>query len=239
VAEKARLRSFIEYAYGVKPFQLLGGPAWIDSAHYDIDAKAEGNPNSSQMRLMMQALLEDRFKLKLHHETKELPVYDLTVAKSGVKLPEPKPGGCISVDPNVPPSPPPPPAPGRAMPTPCGRVLIMGSPSGLQMLGGKVSMTELIRVLSIILGRTVVDRTGLTETFDVHLEFTPDGSLGGLPGPPPGPAEPSDSIRPAPSPDLHGTILEAIREQLGLKLESAKGPVDVLVIDSVEKPSAN
>ena len=100
-------------------------------------------------------------------------------------------------------------------------------------------MTELIRVLSNVLGRTVVDKTGFTGTFDVHLEFTPDESLGGLPGPLPGPAAAGDSIRSAPSADLHGTIFPALQEQLGLKLESAKGPVEVLVIDRVERPSAN
>ena len=76
VAEKVLLRYFIQNAYAVKPFQISGGPAWINSAHYDIDAKAEGNPNSGQMRLMMQGLLEDRFQLKLHHETRDLPVYE-------------------------------------------------------------------------------------------------------------------------------------------------------------------
>lgn len=234
VAEKALLRYFIQNAYGVKPFQISGGPAWISSAHYDIDAKAEGSPNNSEMRLMMQALLEDRFKLKLHHETKELPIYELTVAKSGVKLPEPKEGSCISPDPSAPPLPP---APGQLIQ--CGRVLAMIQPSGARMQGGKVSMTELIRVLSNVLGRTVVDKTGFTGTFDVHLEFTPDESLGGLPGPLPGPAAAGDSIRSAPSADLHGTIFPALQEQLGLKLESAKGPVEVLVIDRVERPSAN
>ena len=78
----------------------MGGPAWIGSAHYDIDAKADGNPNPSQMRLMMQTLLEERFKLKVHHETKQLPVYKLVVAKIGAKLPEPKEGSCVAPDPD-------------------------------------------------------------------------------------------------------------------------------------------
>ena len=234
VAEKVLLRYFIQNAYGVKPFQISGGPAWISSAHYDINAKAEGSPNNSQMRLMMQALLEDRFKLKLHRETKELPVYELTVARSGVKLPKPKQGSCISPDPNAPPLPF---APGQ--PIPCGRVLVTLQPSGARMHGGGVSMTELIRVFSNVLGRTVVDKTGFTGTFDAHLEFTPDESLSGMPWPPPGSAAPGDPARPAPPPDLHGNIFAALQEQLGLKLESAKGPVDVIVIDSAEKPSAN
>jgi uncharacterized protein (TIGR03435 family) len=100
-------------------------------------------------------------------------------------------------------------------------------------------MTELVRTLSYGLGRTVVDKTGFTTTFDVNMAFSPDDSLAGLPAPPPGLATPNDSTRPTPSPDPYGTIFVAIQEQLGLKLESAKGPVDVLIIDSVEKPSAN
>ena len=227
-AEKVLLRYFIQNAWGVEPFQISGGPDWINSAHYDIEAKAGGNPNNSQMRLMMQALLEDRFKLRLHHETKELPVYELTMAKSGDKLRAPKQGNCISPDPSGPPLPP---VPGQ--PIPCGRVLMMMSSSRVRMQGGRVSMAELVRVLSNVLGRTVVDKTGFTATFDVHLEFTPDQSLGALPLPSP------DSTRSVPSPDLNGTIFTALQEQLGLKLKSARGPVDVLIIDSVEKPSAN
>jgi len=234
VAKDVLLRYFIQNAWGVEPFQISGGPSWIDSAHYDINAKAEGNPNNSQMRLMMQALLQDRFKLRLHHETKELPVYELTAANSGIKLQEPKQGSCISPDPGAPPSPP---VPGQ--PIPCGRVLMMMSSSRVAMQGGKVSMTELVRVLSNVLGRTVVDKTGFTSTFDVHLEFTPDESLGGAPSPPPSPAAANDSTGPVPSPDVHGTIFVAIQEQLGLKFKSAKGSVDVLIIDSLEKPSAN
>jgi uncharacterized protein (TIGR03435 family) len=100
-------------------------------------------------------------------------------------------------------------------------------------------MTDLIRTLSNVLGRTVVDKTGFTTTFDVYLQFTADESLAGLPVPPPSLDSPNNSTRPAPSPGLYGTIFAAMQEQLGLKLESARGPVDILVIDSVEKPSDN
>jgi len=98
-------------------------------------------------------------------------------------------------------------------------------------------MTDFVRVLSNVLGRTVVDKTGFTATLDVHLEFALDESLGEAPWPPPGRAAANDSTRP--SPDVHGTVFAAIQEQLGLKLKSAKGPVDVLIIESLEKPSAN
>jgi uncharacterized protein (TIGR03435 family) len=200
---------------------------------YDIDAKAEGNPNSGQMRLMMQGLLEDRFQLKLHRETRELPVYELTAARGGIKLQAPKPGSCPSPDPDEPLPPP----PGQAIP--CGRVVMSISPSGARLRGGQVSMADLIRTLSNVLGRTVVDRTGFPGMFDVRLEFTPDESLVGLHVPLPRPAAPSDSTAAAQPPDLYGGIFAAMQEQLGLKLGSAKGPVDVVVIDSVEKPSAN
>ena len=234
LAEKALLRYFIQNAYGLKPWQIAGGPAWIDSAHYDIDAKAGGDPNHGQMRAMMQALLEERFQLKAHHETKQLPVYAVTVAKSGSKLPEPKEGSCSAPDPTGAGFPPP---PGQLIP--CGRILVTMSPSGAQMRGGKVSMADLISILSNVLGRTVVDKTGNQRTFDVHLEFTPDEALGGLPTPPPGAPGPGGSTTSAAMPDTRGNIFAAMQEQLGLKVEPAKGPVDILVIDTVERPSAN
>ena len=89
-AEKVVLRFFIQNAYGLKPFQLSGGPDWISSQGYDIEAKAEGTPSNAEMQKMMQTLLEDRFKLKYHRETKELPVYTLAAGKGGLKLPDPK-----------------------------------------------------------------------------------------------------------------------------------------------------
>jgi uncharacterized protein (TIGR03435 family) len=226
VAEKVLLRYFIQSAFELRPFQILEGPAGITSAHYDIDAKAEGNPTHTQMLIMMRTLLEERFKLKAHHETRQLQIYEVLLAKGGPKLPQPKVGGCVS--PSTDRLPPPP-----GQPAECGRIVMTMSPSGAQMRGGKVSMAELVNILSNILGRPVVDKTGHQGTFDVLLEFTPDETLGGLPIPPPAP--PSTGT----SPDLHGNIFAAIQEQLGLKLEAARGPVDVLVIDSVERPSAN
>ena len=227
-AEAALLRYFIQNAYGVKPFQLGGGPGWIESAHYNIDATAGGNPSGSEMRLMMQALLADRFQLKVHRETRELPVYELTVAKGGSKLQPPKPGSCLSPEANAPP------VPGPA--TPCGRVVMMISGSGARMQGGQVSMAELVRVLSNVLARTVVDQTGYTGEFDVHLEFSPDESLGGLPTPK-GPDDPR--VPTIPADPNHPTIFAAMQEQLGIKVQSAKGPVEVIVIDHVERPSGN
>ncbi len=229
-AEKAQLRYLIQNAYGLRAFQLTGGPGWIDSAHFDIEAKADGDPSPAQMRLMMQALLADRFKLTAHRETKELPVYELTAAKGGLKLEQPKPGSCVAPDPNAPPMPP---APGQ--PAPCGRILMTMSPTGARMRGANVTMAELVRILSNVLARTVVDKTGFTGSFDIQLEFAPDMVLAGLPRPPT--ADPSSV---APSADTAGpSLFSAVQEQLGLKLESAKGPVEVLIIDHVERPSGN
>jgi uncharacterized protein (TIGR03435 family) len=179
IAEKVLLWYFIQNAYGVKPFQLAGGPSWIDSAHYDIDLKATGNASGVEMRLMTQRLLEDRFQLKTHHETKEMPMYELSAPRGGSKLQPPRDGSCVTANPNAPITPP---APGQ--PAPCGRLLVSMSPSGARMSGGNVSMTELIRVLSNILGRTVIDKTAFTGTFDVHLEFAADEALAGIPRPP-------------------------------------------------------
>jgi len=226
-------RFIIQFAYAIRPYQISGGPDWINSAHYDIEAKAEGNATPQQIRLMTQSLLEDRFKLKAHRETRELPVYDLTVSRSGLKLLSPKEGSCVTPDPNGPPLVP---APGQA-PTPvCGAAVVTITPSGARILGGKVSMASLTPTLSNLLGRTVIDKTGFTGTFDVDLQFAPDQALAVLP--PPGPPGAPGATAPATDP-AGPSIFTAIQEQLGLKLDSGKGPVEVLVIDSVEKPTEN
>ena len=105
----------MQNAYSLQDFQISGGPGWIQSDGYNIDAKGNGKPASrAQILLMLRSLLEDRFQLKVHRETKELPVYALTVAKNGPKLPQPKEGGCLAIDPNAPTPPPPPPATGQS-----------------------------------------------------------------------------------------------------------------------------
>jgi uncharacterized protein (TIGR03435 family) len=232
-AMNAPLMMLIQNAYTVQASQVVGGPNWINSEGYDIEAKPEGNTDRPHMWLMLQSLLADRFKLALHRETREYPVYALTVTKGGLKPPPPNAGSCLAIDTNTNT----PPTHGAPPGFPCGRVGIMGSPSGLlQMQGGKVFMSELVRILGMVMGRPVVDKTGLAGEFDVHLEFTPDESTMGLPGSggkddPGGPPLATDPGRP--------NIFAALQEQLGLKLTSAKGPVEVLVIDHVERPTAN
>jgi len=206
----------------------------MGTARYDIEASADGNPNFPQVFLMLQSLLEDRFKLKVHRETRQVPVYELTITKGGIKLQQPKPGGCAPPVDNGVPVPPPPPGPGA--PPPCGRVF-MGMFNGKANLeGGNVPVAELVRVLANVMGRPVIDKTGISGKFDIHLPFAPDSSLEGLPGigAPGGPALPI-----AADPSAGATIFTAIQEELGLKLESTKGPVEVIVIDRIERPTEN
>jgi uncharacterized protein (TIGR03435 family) len=219
-ARNANLQMIILTAYGIQPYQLSGGPSWMESDGFDIEAKADGNASNAQMLLMLQSLLADRFKLAVHRETRELPVYDLTAAKGAFHPPPPKQGGCETLDPTAPPHP---------GPMPCG--MIRTGFSGF-LDGYNVEMSKVVYSLASVMGRPVIDRTGFTGTLDLHLKFTPDTSTQGLPGGALGaaPADP-DSARP--------NVFEALQEQLGLKLTSSKGPVEVLIIDHVARPTAN
>jgi bla regulator protein BlaR1 len=203
VATNMPLRTFIKAAYGVQDYQLSGGPGWLDSERYDIAAKSEGAVLDDKLLLMLRALLEDRFKLTLHREKKELPGYALVIGKSGLKVHEVEHEGKSW--------------------TRFGR----GS-----LNGHEVSMSALADALSGRLGRPVVDSTGIKGFFDVNLEWTPDQSQ---------PRGPKESVEPVPADDGAGgpTIFTALQEQLGLKLEPRKGPVEILVIDRIEKPSEN
>jgi uncharacterized protein (TIGR03435 family) len=216
------LRFFIQNAYNVRPFQISGAPDWINSEGYDIEAKAEGDPTPSEMKRMMQTLLEDRFKLRTHRGTKEMPVYALTMTKSG-RLPKPGAGSCEAPDVDAPPRPP------ASDLVQCGRAMVaIGRMGGVQLQGGMISMRELVRILSNLLGRAVIDKTEFEDLFDLHLIFALDDAIDGMSHPP------------EPPPENHSpSIFVAVQDQLGLKLESTRGPVDVLVIDHVERPSGN
>ena len=213
----------ITIAYNIKEFQLSGAPPWLMSERYDIEAKAEGNATFDAMRPMLQTLLEDRLMLKVHQETKELPVYALMVGKAG-KL-HPAEGEC----------PPPPktlplPEPGK-MPSPCGNFFIFPG----HISGQKLSATQIVNSLSRLTERIVLDKTDLTGKYDIDLQYTPEQSQLLAPPPPPGVNQ-----LPFPPIDPNGpSLFTALQEQLGLKLESTKGPVDILVIDHVERPSEN
>lgn len=225
------LKLLIQLAYHIQPFQLSGGPSWMESLHYDIEAKPDTPAKQSDVPVMLQGLLADRFQLALHKETKELPIYALVVArkdgKLGPGLTEAKEGACTQFDPSKPP--PPPPGPGRGPNLFCGSQFM--SPRGLT--GVAVPVDNLIPMLSRMLGRTVINKTGLNGKYDIKMEYTPDESQLAMMAPP-GAAPPS-----APSDSTGPSLFTALHEQLGLKLESQKGPVEIFVIDRAEKPSEN
>jgi uncharacterized protein (TIGR03435 family) len=219
------LKQLIVFAYDVPNNQVSGGQAWMDSNRYDIQAKAEGNSSVKQVEgPMLQALLEERFNLKAHRETAERPVYELTAEKGGVKMQLSKEGSCTpySVD-----SPPPLPLPGAPHPVFCDFPRFGADGLNRTLDGAGVSMAKLAGSLSRFgLDRPVIDRTGLAGGFDLHLKWSLEA--------------PANATGPGTTDDSAGlSIFTALKEQLGLKLESAKGPVEILVIDHVEKPSEN
>jgi uncharacterized protein (TIGR03435 family) len=226
-AENVWLRFLIEMAWNVKDYQLSGGPDWATSNRYDIDARTETDASFEQMRPMLQSLLKDRFQLALHHESKDLPVYALVVAKGGIKLKASSKENCITRDPNAPPSAP---TPGQTYLSFCGG--LGTSPRSLN--GTAISMEQLTTALSNTMQRTVIDQTGFTAPFDVHLEWTEDQSTPGFYAP--GLAPPASAL---PASGSGPTVFTVLQEQLGLRLESTKGPVMILVIDHAVRPSAN
>lgn len=229
-AENVTLKFLLQEAYRVKDAQISGIPGWTDSERYNIEAKMDDSSTdalrklspdeqAAQARLMLQSMLADRFKLTLHHEAKELPIYVLVVAKNGPKLRE----SAVTPEDNVPlgpPGPPNGPQPRHTLRIGSGDVSVIAQ--NLDMFAD---------LLAHLVGRPVLNKTGLTGDFDFKLKWTPDEGRGQMPGGAPGDAAPPDASGPS--------IFTALQEQLGLKLESQKGPVDTLVIDHVEKPSEN
>ncbi|HWB83620.1 MAG TPA: M56 family metallopeptidase [Bryobacteraceae bacterium] len=230
------LTGLIQFAYAdhdsahwlpLPPSQIVGGPAWAKTDGYDIEARPEHKTDPKHMWLMLQTLLADRFRLALHRETRELPVYDLEVAKRGLKLPAPKNVDCVSFPPGTPPRQ----VPGKVD---CGHVAgFFGLARGLLRLkGSRIHMRDLVRELASILDRPVLDKVGFTGEFDLNLSFTSSETLTGIRDLGSGSSLlPTDSDRPS--------FFTALEEQLGLRLVPAKSPVEVLVIDHAERPSAN
>ncbi len=241
VANNITAKFLIEQAYNVKDSQLAGGPSWINSERYDIEAKPEDSAinemqklsqdeRMEQLRAMMQSLLADRFKLTLSHETKELPIYVLSVASNGPKLQQAKDTPPASDLPNPPDGP-------KAQQLRGARFRMSGR-GELTVNDAPVAM--LADMLSRQLGRLVLDKTGLKGNYDFTLKWTPDENQKQAFMGPGGPGEARPQSDAAPAPDASGpSIFTALEEQLGLKLESKKGPVETLVIDHVEKPSEN
>ena len=217
--DNATLDTIVRWAYRLQDYQLAGTLSWTSSDRFDIVARAGGNPlpDETGLQAMMQSLLAERFKLAVHHEARELPIYALVLARADGKWgPELHPSSvdCAAIAAAFRTGAAPPSQGSRPI---CGIRMAAGS-----MVGGGITMARLAPNLTRLVSRVVVDHTGLTGAVDLDLHWTPDQT----PSPDPTPADTN-----APS------IFTALQEQLGLKLESTKGPVDVLVIDHVEKPT--
>jgi uncharacterized protein (TIGR03435 family) len=213
LANNVSVQLLVQAAYGVRDFQIAGGPSWITTEKFDVEAKAARNVPVAQLMSMLHTMLEDRFKLKAHRESRELPVYLLTFAKGGLKI---QPSNCTPSDPASPDT-----DSKRCDQMRYGR---RGSNRTIDAVG--VTMGFLAASLSQTFGRTVLDRTALSDPFDFHLEWLPES------------VQERDS-RDDPANPQGGSIFSALQEQLGLKVESSKGPVEVLVVDHVERPSEN
>jgi len=206
-------------AYGGVPRYLIANmPDWVASDRYDLEAKAaDATATASQLMLMLQTLLEDRFKLRWHRETREGPVYVLSVARGGHKLRASK--DCVVERDPAKPLPAPP--PGRTQPL-CGNNWLHGSGPGVVWSAFSIDMAKVADTLGVFTGRKVVNKTGVTGLFDIDVELP--------------------RLQPVAGADLAPAETDAftvLREQLGLVLEQGKGPLEYFVIDSVAKPSEN
>ena len=224
-AQNYRLRSLIQFAYRVQPFELVGGPDWIDSARFDITAKAPFEPKPApvgappgEMEQMVQTLLAERFTLQVHRETREIPVYALVLARRDGQMGQRlrREADVCAASRN---------ATARGEKTPEIPTRADGRPAcGMMGAGGRffaggVTLAMLASALSPQAARVVVDRTGLSGYFEADIEFSPDALTN------------ATSERPS--------FFTALEEQLGLRLEPARAPVELLVIDRVERPTEN
>lgn len=230
------LITLIGIAYGVRPYQVIGGPSWLRADRFDVNAKAEadstppvptppGTPN--RMQLLVQSLLRERFGLVVHPETRELPIATLTRARKDGRLGDrlkPSAFDCQAwmAERRRAGTPFEPPKPGETLP--CSTRGGIGS-----VAGRAVPLATLLTMLSGQLDRPVFDRTNLTGVFDFDLEYTPDR----MPTIPPGATLPPGLTLPSPD---GPSLMTALQEQLGLKVEMTRGPVDVLVVDAAERP---
>ena len=216
--------AYVAFATGVRvtpdPVDIEGGPKWINSERYTVKAKAAGVNSQIMMHgPMLQALLVERFKVKVHHETREVPVYVLSVSKGGPRLQAFKEETCNPYDPAAAFPPPPPPD------NPCHNrgdmnngVLTLDIPA--------TTLDEFARFALGVMDRPVINKTGITGRFNFHLEYAPDetSSAGRV----------SDVEAQVSGPSIFSAV-----EQLGLKLTPAKGPGDHIVVDQAERPSEN
>jgi len=216
-ATNLHMKSLIASAYGVNEELVSGGPGWLNSSGFDINAKVAGedmaalkNLSGKQRAAMLQPLLQDRCKLKAHVATRMLPIFNLEVSRAGTKL---KQSNAPKFDK----------AEARDHPDIKYSGTTMSGPGYFTAYG--ISMSQLADNLTYVVDHTVMDKTGLSGTYDVQLKFARGEDTAS--------SKPDNGADPAPS------IFTALEEQLGLKLQSTKGPVDTLVIDHIEKPSEN
>jgi uncharacterized protein (TIGR03435 family) len=203
------ISNLITNAYGVALYQLIGAPDWVNSERYDVEARGPANAGQKEMMLMLQTLLADRFAMKVRLETREMPAYILTVAKGGSKLHFITPEDCIPRD--------------SSKPNPDAAANVCGS-NHLSRDGWNathISMPGVTGVLTLALRGPVIDQTGIRGTFDVkNLRWSDDPAAAGNPDAPP-------------------PLSTAVHEAFGLDLKRGRGPVDVLVIERIERPTAN
>lgn len=247
-ADNVPVRLLFRPALRVQDYQIVGLPDWVGSDRYTIVAKAPDGAPQNAMPAMLVNLLKERFKLEMHNETREMQIFNLVVARQDGKLgaglkttapecqteiqsrrggpPPPGPGGPPAAA-RGPAGPPPPPPLDFNAPIQCG---MMRVGPGLANASGQ-PIAQVVQFLAQFTGRPVYDKTGLTGMYDFNLKWAPEPGGAGPFGPPP-PGAPPVAVDPdAPN------IYTAVQEQLGLKLESAKGPVDVIVVDRIERPA--
>lgn len=209
------LKLLIAAAYDLNPRAISGGPSWMESDHYDIEALTPGDsrPDHDQQMAMLRNLLADRFKLTFHREPREFSIYALEPAKGGAKIGE-KDGTGLRQSTAQPDDPP--------------KLISTVYPQKLVLPARNATMAEFVSLLQrAVLDRPVVDRTGLTGRYDFDLEWAPDETQfqGEVP------VAPADAQSPP--------FFTAIEQQLGLRLEATRGPIKALVVDTAERPSAN
>ncbi len=220
-ARGVTLHTLIQLAYDVRAYQVQGGPSWMRSERFVIEATAPGTPSVDDVRGMLRSLLADRFRLTLHRDTRSRPVYELVPARRGLKIAPMKEGDCIAQGQMTSPVP-----MNLAKPVYIcegfRRMIVTLPPDRTDRVeAGGIAMAFLTGMLSDDLGRMVIDRTGVTERFNLLLDFapTPEGV---------GSAASSGP-----------TIFAALEEHLGLRLRATSAPVEVVAIDRAERPSEN
>jgi uncharacterized protein (TIGR03435 family) len=234
------VRVTIANAWNLRDHQIVGAPDWLARDRFDIVAKEpEGTVTDDQRRLMMQALLRERFKLQAHLETREMPLYNLVLLRADGRLgPDLKPTAvnCVALRKERAAGGAAPAGPSRPIPNadervPCSQRAFFG-PQGVTINASGRTLDQIATMLGTYADRTLVNKSGLTGEYDILLKFRPEagGPMGGL-------APPLSTSADASS-DLP-TLRVAAQEQLGLRLESARGPVQVLVIDSISPPTAD